>query len=212
MAPMTTSVKAEAKLGLEVRPAHSQVVLVALAIISVVPLLLGAYLLAGDKTAGWAFVVIGSALAAAVLWAWTRSQADIDLVGSHPTKLISADGASVSTDSRVLARPGGTESISTMLAAMMVDRRPLPMPAGTVASNGTLIPNSESEALALASQINKSVEDLNARATEQLRDAMRGPTALQGAMPHVDVLPIASPGLPSGMQTAFVGHPQPGLE
>lgn len=158
---------AEVKASVDVRPVRSQVFLVSIAVVAGIAVICGTGLLAFDKVAGWWFLLFAILLVGADFWAWTKSQSDVDLDESHPTKLALPDGATLSTDSRILRSPEGVKAIA-QLFQNIISRRPLPEPAGLVDENTQILPDSKAEALALASQINSQTQ----ATTNALLDAL----------------------------------------
>lgn len=175
-----TSLKASASFS--VRPARSQVVLVGLTVAAIVSFLLSGVLLALDKESGWAFFSAAVLLCLSVVWCWTRAHRDTDLAQSHPTKVVLADGANLSTDSRLLSSPEGVRNMAHVLEALAL-RHPLPEPAGLVGQDATLVPNSKGEALAMVNRINAETQRMHDEALQSLRGQLSGDHVSQ---PSVD--------------------------
>lgn len=184
----STSANLKASANFDVKPAKSQVVLVSLSVAAMIALLIGGGLLAVDKPSGWPFVAISTALFAAIVWCWRQSQRDTDLAQSHPTKVVLADGANLSTDSRLLSSPQGVRDLSKVIESLAM-RQPLPAPSGLTGPNGVPIPNSEAGALEVVESINADTQRLHDQALLQLNEQLMGKTASQEAdhgrkLPH----------------------------
>lgn len=158
----------KASASFDVRPARSQVVLVGLTVAAIIALLVGGTLLGLDKTSGWPFVIISAAIFASVIWCWRQSQRDTDLAQSHPTKVILADGANLSTDSRLLSSPEGLHNLSQVLNSLAL-RQPLPEPNGLIDPDGAQIPNSKQDAVHIVTRINAEIQKLHDQTISQLQ-------------------------------------------
>lgn len=77
---------AEVKATVDVRPARSQVFLVATTVLAGVSVLCGAFLIVSEINYGWLFVLFAVLLAGGGFWAWMKSQSDSDLEKAHPYK------------------------------------------------------------------------------------------------------------------------------
>lgn len=183
----STTLKASASF--DVRPARSQVVLVGLTVASIVALLLGGMLLALDKASGWAFVGISAVLCIAIVWCWRQSHRDTDLAQAHPTKVILADGANLSTDSRLLSSPEGVRNVAQLLEALAL-QHPLPEPTGLAGPGGVAIPNTKQEALVVVQRINSGVQRSHDHAISLLQGQLTNDSIVQvsnaGSRPPID--------------------------
>lgn len=162
------STNLQASASFDVRPVRSQVVLVGLTIAAIVALLIGGGLLALDKASGWPFVAISGALCASIVWCWRQSQRDTDLAQSHPTKVVLADGANLSTDSRLLSSQEGVRIFAQVVEALAL-RQPLPEPFGLAGPEGVLIPNSKQDAVNVVARINEETQKFHDQAISLLQ-------------------------------------------
>lgn len=171
------SAEALAKGLTGLKPARSQVVLLALAIGGIWLIWQGGVLLAEDKAGGW-LVGPGCLLTLAVVVGWFRSQPDVDLDRATKTQLDLPDGTLLTTDSRVLRDKGGTENLATILGAL-AERQTLPPPAGLIDPNGQIIPNSAEAAQVQVAAINQEVEGWKLNAAARLPEALAGAAIVQ---------------------------------
>ena len=193
----TGSLRASAQF--DIRPARSQVVLVAIAVAAIVNFVIGGVLLGLDKP-GWPFVFIATALCASVVWCWRQSHRDTDLDTAHPTTVVLADGSNLSTDSRLLSSPDGVRSLARVVEALAL-RQPLPEPAGLTGPGAVPIPDSRSEAVARVTDINADTQKAHDQAIAQLRGHLTRDTGMQvptepGHAPEALSTPHTSPNGP----------------
>lgn len=158
---------AEVTASIDVRPARSQVFLVAAIILAAIAVICGAGLLALGQNGGFVFLGFATFVLVGGYWAWTRSQSDVDLHNAHPTQLTLPDGMKVTTDSRTLRSPKGVQAL-VQLCQEVLCRLPLPNPDGLVDSNAQVIPDSKDAALTITSKINSTTQDT----TNALIDAL----------------------------------------
>jgi hypothetical protein len=153
---MEASAKASVDATVQVAPTKSQVVLVTLAIGAMLALVLSAAMFFLDKPGpGVLFALIGAAAFGGTLWAWLRSQADVDMEGP-PTTIALPDGTSLSTDSRSLRSVEAFQALAG-LCNTLLHRRPLPEPAGMVDPMLKVIPGSEREAIEYVKDLNEAI-------------------------------------------------------
>jgi hypothetical protein len=176
MAVASSNLKASASF--DVRPARSQVVLVALTVMAIISLIFGGGLFIFDKLIGWLFVAISIILGGVVVWCWLKSHRDTDLAQSHPTKYTMADGSHLSTDSRLLSTQDGAKQLAHFLELFAL-RQPLPEPSGTVNSNLLPIPNSTLEATERVKKLNEENQLFHDQTLTALRQHLGNGTVTQ---------------------------------
>lgn len=154
---MIPEVSAEAKVTALLRPARSQVLLVAFAGVCIIALLCGTYLLGEGKQEGWGLVAIAALIFFGCLWAWNKSHSDSDLINAHPTSLNLSDGTSITTDTRTLRSPTSAYSLVLLIQEALL-RKPLPSPDAMVDGSFQPVPDSKDEAIAAASLINQQIQ------------------------------------------------------
>lgn len=154
---MNSSAAAELKANVDVRPARSQVFLVATSIVAGIAVICSAGLLMANQAAGWGFLAFALLLIAGSSWAWLKSQSDVDLDEAHPTRVALPDGTTVTTDSRLLRSPEAIKGIAR-ICEEIASRRPLPAPDGLVDAQGGLVPGSRAAAVAVTDQLNSSTQ------------------------------------------------------
>lgn len=183
------SAAAEIKANVDVRPARSQVFLVATSVVAGIAVMCAAGLLMANQAAGWGFLAFALLLITGSFWAWLKSQSDVDLDEAHPTRIALSDGTAVTTDSRLLRSPEAIKGIAR-ICEEIASRRPLPPPDGLVDAQGGLVPDSRAAAVAVTDQLNSStqaatnalvdmlhLEDIPALEQVVAADAMCEPTA-----------------------------------
>lgn len=173
------------------KPAKSQVVLTVLALGGLLLVWQGGALLADEKAGGW-MVGPGCLLLGAVFWGWLKSQPDVDLDKATQTKLGLADGSHLTTDMRVLRDKGATENLATLLGAL-IERQPLPEPAGLIDAQGQIISDSGDAAKAQALAINKEVEAWKLQVAGRLPGVLGGSTVMQTHEPIAEGQAIPEP-------------------
>lgn len=187
---MATGASADLKAKVDLLPTRSQVVLVACASLAGLAMVMACWLFAHDKPEGYVFVALTVALAAGVLWAWTKSQPDIDLDQAHPTSFAFPDGTTVSTDSRMLRTLDDPNALLSLLSGL-IHRKPLPEASGTVGDDMTVLPNSKGQAQAVVARVNDEVKAATEDAITQLRthasrvDSLKNPAAVQPSAPEI---------------------------
>lgn len=148
---------AEVRASVDVRPARSQVFLVASAIVAGISVVCGASLFALGMATGWLFLIFAALVLGGGFSAWKKSQSDSDLEEAHPTNITLPDGMKLSTDSRTLRSPEGIDGLAKLLHELLC-RRPLPDPDGLVDSNAQIILDSKGEAQSLVNKINNDTQ------------------------------------------------------
>ena len=155
---MTGSITtAGVKASVDVRPVRSQVFLVAVTVVAGISVICGALLIAASDVSGWGFLLFAIILIGGGFKAWTKSQSDVDLHESHPTRLALSDGTMLTTDSRTLRSPEGIQAFAQLFQEVLC-RRPLPAPDGLVDDSTRVIPDSKDAALALTNKINNTTQ------------------------------------------------------
>jgi hypothetical protein len=81
--------------------------------------------------------VVAVLFIAASLWAWLRSQPDVDLQTAAPTVLSMPNGAAFSTDSRTLRNDG---AVNAMLRIIEANQRKVLPHADGIIENGVVVP------------------------------------------------------------------------
>lgn len=192
---------ADAKATLALTPTKSQIILGVLAILAALIYGLSVYLFVqGKENAGYAFLIVGALLTAAILWAWSQSHVNQDLEGSQ-LKIQTNDG-SISVDARVLDRLSTMQEFWNVLERIF-SRQPIPVAAGVTDENMGLTPNSEDEAAQRVSEANaagaracEAVAQI-VPAVEQLKPALQNPPPAAGIEVAqtilVDHVPAAAP-------------------
>lgn len=163
---------------------------------------LGATLLGLGNNAGWAFASFSLPLAWYAKKGWFVAHADADLSDAKPTTISTADGLTVSTDSRTFRSSDSAVAFANLVIEVS-QRKALPLADGLV-ENGVVIPNSMDAANAQVRQINEIVEEQR-RTLDALLNEHTGPTVLQRPIetivPQDDAitqLNIIATGPPSG--------------
>ena len=171
---------ASASVKMELRPMQSQVVLAVVATGGILAMVAGWQLLSSGNFFGLLFFGFAVAVLIAVLICWDRSRRDVDMASGQPTKVITSDGASVVTDSRLLASADSSRNLGLLLLAIS-DRQPLPMPKGKVADDGTIVLASEAQAQEEARRINAEAQIATLAVSGTIRQAIQGASSLQRA-------------------------------
>lgn len=153
----STGATAELKASVDVRPARSQVFLVAIAIVAAILIICSAFLISSENGSGWVFLIFAALLLGGEYFLWTKSQPDVDLQEAHPTCIALPDGTNLTTDSRILRSPEGLRAM-VQLCNEVLCRQPLPAPDGLVDSSAQIIPDSKDAAVARTSQINSTTQ------------------------------------------------------
>lgn len=153
----STGAAAELKASVDVRPARSQVFLVAITIVAAILIICSTFLIWSERDAGWIFLIFSALLLGGGYLLWTKSQSDVDLQEAHPTNIALPDGTNVTTDSRILRSPEGLRAM-VQLCNEVLCREPLPAPDGLVDSRAQIIPDSKDAAVARTSQINSTIQ------------------------------------------------------
>ena len=170
-------------------PVASQTLLVMVAGSGCLFLACGTLIILAGQSAGWALAVIAVLLIAASLWAWLRSQPDVDLQSAAPTVLSMPNGATFSTDSRTLRNDG---AVTAMLRIIEANQRKVLPHADGIIENGVVVPNSGETARVRTEQINHEV-------LAQVRNLEIGLNGPQEAAP---VLQRASEGISPPAESA----------
>ncbi|MDD5241622.1 MAG: hypothetical protein PHG47_07870 [Sulfuricella sp.] len=155
MNPLNAS--AEVKTSVQVLPTHSQVYLVAAAVLAAIIVICGTVLLMAGHQGGWGFLFLAAAVITADFWAWQKSQSDTDMHQAHATQITLANGTCVTTDGRMLKSAKGLHGLTSIIQEMLT-RQPLPEPDGLVDANVKVIPNSAANAISLTSKINSETQ------------------------------------------------------
>lgn len=134
-------------------PVASQTLLVMVAGSGCLFLVCGTLIILAGQGAGWVLAVVAMVFIAASLWAWLRSQPDVDLQTATPTTL-SMNGTTFSTDSRTLRNEGAVNAMLRIIEASQ--RKVLPQADGII-ENGVVVPGSEEVARTRTEQINHEV-------------------------------------------------------
>ena len=158
---------AEVKANVQVLPTHSQVYLVAVAVVAAIIVICGTILLMANHQSGWGFLFLAAAVLAAAFWAWQKSQPDTDMHQAHATQITLPNGTSVTTDGRMLKSAEGLQGLTGIIQEMLT-RLPLPEPNGLVDGNGKVILDSAADAINLTSKINSETQS----ATNSLIDSL----------------------------------------
>ena len=158
---------AKVETSVSIQPVLSQTFLVSLLGLSAVGLICATFLLEKGLGAGWIFAVLSVVPMGGAIVGWWRSQPDVDSAGAHPTTLIRADGASLTTDIKTIRSPEVLQNLA-QLADGILNTQPLPNADGLVNSDMKVIPDSQEKAEAITQQINEETQAL----TNGLVDAL----------------------------------------
>lgn len=164
------STSASITASVSVTPKFSHSFLVALLLLSILPLIAGFSFLWFEKEHSWVPFSIFFCLFAVAVWGWSKSQKSIDMGNALPTTLTDKSGAQICTDSRMLELPHVIENLGNLFQSMGV-REPLPEPDGLVSKDGEILPNSQSEAAQVAQNIN---EEIKAQSDDFIQKVIRG--------------------------------------
>jgi hypothetical protein len=190
---MSTEAKARVKASL--RPAKSQVLLVAWVVAFISLSYFGTNLLSEGNNAGWGLIALASTVFLGTLWAWNKAQSDSDLDNAHPTTFHLPDGTRISTDSRTLRSPESAINISLLLQEVL-SRKPLPTPDALVNEQLLPVPNTQEQAKGLVDTINKQTQAVSNYILDQLGlsdEAASNLQELPGKLPsEEDLLPPQS--------------------
>lgn len=151
------SPKTHTAIDVKIKPYHSQVVLVTLAISSLVPLGLSVYLLVIGIEYWWIFFTLTVVMLTVVSALWIKSQRSIDYTNAHPTTLSLPNELTLVTDSRVFNHKEATKNLANTMIEIM-DRQRLPVPDGLVDASHNPIPNSFEDAQAKVDELNFKIE------------------------------------------------------
>lgn len=138
---------------IDVKPARSHVVLVALIGLSTICFGVGFLFLWHNATFAWIPLLIGFLVLFLVCIGWILSRKDIDLEGGMPTHIGDSMGNYLRTDTRALTSPEVVQNIERIFSGLCY-REPLPKPEGMVDDSGSPIPNSAQEAANMIDDIN----------------------------------------------------------
>lgn len=164
----TVTANAEVSARFQATAGQSQTVLLSLAGIDLLIFLISAYFFAADKfSPAVLFFLLGSVGFGALLHMWSKSQADSDLAAAVPTSFTAADGTTLSTDVRALTSPKALDSLLKVVEVLL-NRRPLPPPAGFVGPKGELIPGTEDAAGIAIANVNKDILAMTGNAIDDL--------------------------------------------
>lgn len=158
---------AKVETSVSIQPILSQTFLVSLLGLSAIALICAAFLLGKGVVAGWMFAVLSGVPMGGAIACWWKSQPDVDSAGAHPTTLIRADGASLTTDIKTIRSPEVLQNLA-QLANGILNTQPLPNADGLVNSDMKVIPDSQEKAEAITQQINEETQVL----TNGLVDAL----------------------------------------
>jgi hypothetical protein len=159
---------AEVSAKFQATAGQSQTVLLSLVGIDLILFLISAYFFAVDKIgAAVLFFLLGAVSFGALFFMWSRSQADSDLAAAVPTSITAADGTKLSTDVRALASPKALDNLLKVVEVLL-NRRPLPRPAGLVGPQGELIPGTEAAANIAVENINRNTLVVTDEAIDEL--------------------------------------------
>lgn len=164
----------EAKISLT--PIASQTLLVMVAGAGCLFLACGTLIILAGQDAGWVLTGVAVLFIAASLWAWLRSQPDVDLQTAAPTVLSMPNGATLSTDSRTLRNDG---AVNAMLRIIEANQRKVLPHADGIIENGMVVPNSGETARARTEQINHEVLAQVRNLEIGLNEPQDAPTVLQ---------------------------------
>ena len=176
------NIKANIDTEVNVKPAKSQVVLVALIITSTICYVAGFMFLWYKPDISWVPLTIASLILFAVYRAWNRSQNDIDLAGSAPTQFTDAVGNSITTDTRALSSPQVVQNIEHLFSGLC-HREPLPNPNGLVDNDGNPVPGSEEEAIERVRKVNETAQVITDAVAASFNENNREATYQQ---PNID--------------------------
>jgi hypothetical protein len=154
----TVSANAEVSAKFQATAGQSQTVLLSLVGTNLALFLLSAYFFSTDKfSPAILFFLLGAVSFGALLVMWSKSQADSDLAAAVPT----------STDVRALTSPKALENL-VKVVEVLLNRRPLPRPAGLVGPQGELVPGTEDVARTAVDNINRDISSMTDRAIDEL--------------------------------------------
>jgi hypothetical protein len=153
-APKGSTSRATLDTQINLTPVASQTLLVLIAVAGCLFLVCGTAIILAGKNAGWALVTVAGFFIAASLWAWLRSQPDVDLQSSTPTVLSMPNGTTLSTDSRTLRNDG---AVDAMLRLIEANQRTVLPQADAIFENGVVVPDSADAARIQSEQINREV-------------------------------------------------------
>jgi hypothetical protein len=164
----TVSANAEVSAKFQATAGQSQTVLLSLVGTNLALFLLSAYFFSTDKfSPAILFFLLGAVSFGALLVMWSKSQADSDLAAAVPTSITAADGTKLSTDVRALTSPKALENL-VKVVEVLLNRRPLPRPAGLVGPQGELVPGTEDVARTAVDNINRDISSMTDRAIDEL--------------------------------------------
>ena len=148
--------KADLSTKISLRPVGSQVLLVAIVIVSGMCFLTGFFFLWYDRS-GWPIPVLtGAILALLALFAWFTSKRDVDFSHASPTQIITPTGLEVTADARSLASPDLLQGLTRVLQ-IVNHREPLPDPDGLVNNEGVPVEGSKADAVSRVCAINQLI-------------------------------------------------------